>query len=164
MIEKILNIGFVLFCLVALCACSNDKMVGMANPWTDCATLEEANKIAGFNFPLKLKNYKLSAMKDMIEFNVIYNKKDVTIRKGYETTIDCDNSGDYTKYPINNTLELKDGVIVNTRRDKNLIYVTHFCAESGCFSIRSPQGLTEKEVQEIFSMISEAESPKFEEE
>ena len=143
-----------------------EEILWIPNPWVECNDNFSCGiKTARFNFPLSLSNYTIRATKGIFEISYpLDDSRTVTVRKSFDEANNGDNSGDYTKYPINNTLELKDGVIVNTRRDEKLIYVTHFCAESGCFSIRSPQGLTEKEVQEIFSMISEAESPKFEEE
>ena len=48
------------------------KLVGMANPWTDCGTnFNQAAEIAGFTFPLKLSNCDVRAMKDMIEINYL---------------------------------------------------------------------------------------------
>ena len=62
----------VVICFVAIitCGCTYKTMpiVGMPNPWSECQeNYSCAEKIAGFNMPLKLSNYSVRAMKDMIE-------------------------------------------------------------------------------------------------
>ena len=82
------KILFLLLAFVVLVACAgnntiedpkntNDKpkMVGLANPWTDCGTdFNQAAQIAGFTFPLKLSNCDVRAMKDMIEVNYLLDE------------------------------------------------------------------------------------------
>ena len=60
---------FLLLATFVLFSCSNNaveekpKLVGMANPWTDCGTdFDQAAQIAGFTFPLKLSNFDIRAM------------------------------------------------------------------------------------------------------
>lgn len=140
----------------------NEVLVGLANPWTDCNTdFKCAEKIAGFNFPLSLSNYSIRAMKGMFEITYpLDEQREVTVRKGLDESNNGDNSGDYNKYEKNTVLTLSNGVNINTRGDKNKIYVMYFMAESGVYSARCEQGMSAKEVEGIYNVIREAEEPK----
>lgn len=123
---------------MTLCGCTvADKnisqMAQMPNPWQDCNdNLEQAAKIAGFNFPLVLSNFTVRAMKNMVEITYPLDEvRYVTVRKSQE--------------------EINGG-------DK--IYVMYFGAESGYFSARCEQGMSYKEVEGIYKVIAEVETPK----
>lgn len=152
--------------LIAICvfatACTNSQFVGMPNPWSDCNDdYNCASKIAGFNFPLSLSNYTVRAMKGMIEITYPLDEfRNVTVRKSLEETKELDNSGDYNHYEKNEILTLDNGVPVHVRKNGDKIYIMYFAAESGVFSARCEQGMTEKEANGVFSVISEAESAK----
>ena len=154
-----------LFAMFAFSACTSSSMCGMPNPWIDCGNnLECAAKKAGFKFPLVLSNYQVRAMADMIEITYPLDEhRDVIVRKSLTETDYLDISGDYNKYPINDEVELKNGVKVNVRRDTSLYYVAYFAAESGVFSINCAKGMSLKELQGVFDVISEAEAAKFDE-
>lgn len=160
------NKVIIIFCLITcvfLTSCTqnvSDK-VGIANPWTDCKDdLTYAGKITGFDFPLVLSNYKVRAMKDMIEITYPLDEmRDVVIRKTSGVLYkNIDISGNYNNYPINDTLILNNGVKLKVRRDKNLIYVAYIGADSGYYSINCLQGMTEKEVKQVFEVIAEVEA------
>lgn len=140
----------------------NEKLIGMPNPWTDCNTdFKCGSDIAGFNFPLSLSNYTIRAMKGMFEITYPLDEfRTVTVRKSFDESNNGDNSGDYNKYSKNKVYTLKNGVNINTRGDKNKIYVMFFMAESGVYSARCEQGMTSEEVEGIYNIIREAEEPK----
>lgn len=75
--------------------------VGMANPWTEYATLEEAEEAAGVSFPqpkwdVSYDTVSYRAMAGVIE--IVYSQDDgqvMTLRKGAD---ESDISGDYNDY------------------------------------------------------------------
>lgn len=152
---------------MTLCGCTvADKnisqMAQIPNPWQDCNdNLEQAAKIAGFNFPLVLSNFTVRAMKDMVEITYPLDEvRYVTVRKSQEEINGGDNSGDYNKYPQNDVFTLDNGVNLNVRRNDDKIYVMYFGAESGYFSARCEQGMSYKEVEGIYKVIAEVEALK----
>lgn len=155
---------FVIACIVGLfaCGCTYKMPIGMPNPWTECKdSYSCAEKIAGFNMPLNLSNYTVRAMKGMVEVTYpLDDHRDVTVRKTITEINGEDNSGDYTNYPENSTLTLDNGVEINVRKDGDKIYVMYFGAESGYYSARCPQGMSAKEVAEIYSVLEKVEAAK----
>ncbi len=155
--------GMLFVSTIMLTGCTpQSKMIGMPNPWTDCNdSYSCAVKIAGFNMPLNLSNYTVRAMKGMVEVTYPLDEhRDVTVRKSIEEINSGDNSGDYTKYPENSTLTLDNGVEINIRKDGDKIYVMYFGAERGYYSARCEQGMSAKEVEDIYYVIAEVEAAK----
>lgn len=151
---------------LTLCGCTvpdEKQSLQMPNPWYDCNdNLEQASKIAGFKFPLILSNFTVRAMKDMVEITYpLDDTRYVTVRKSQEEINGGDNSSDYNKYPQNDVFTLNNGVNINVRRNGDKIYVMYFSAESGYFSARCEQGMSYKEVEGVYKVIAEVESPKF---
>lgn len=155
-------------CFSLVTGCTNNNttpIAGMPNPWTDCNTdYFCAEKAAGFSFPIRVENMKITAMKDMIQ--VIYpldSDRTVVVRKTTEELYNkTDISGDYNNYPIKDTLRLDNGVKFVVRRDESLIYVAYFGAESGYYSINCSKGITKKELQDIYAIIANVEAPSSE--
>ncbi len=139
-----------------------EKLIGMPNPWTECNTdFKCGREVAGFNFPLSLSNYTIRAMKGIFEISYPLDEhRTVTVRKGFDESNNGDNSGDYNKYINNKTYTLKNSVNIHIRGEQNKIYVMYFMAESGVYSARCEQGMTEKEIEGIYNIIREAEKPK----
>jgi hypothetical protein len=141
----------------------------MPNPWIDCGDdLSCAANKAGFNFPLRVKNYSARAMEGMFEIKFNYTKrKAVTIRKAqiFDGEPDkhgiIDVSGDYNKYPINKGVKLKNGVWFSVRGDKNKFYVANFAAETGYYSIMCDKGIKLKDLNYFYKLLEEAEAPRF---
>ena len=140
----------------------------MPNPWIDCGDdIYCAAQKAGFNFPLKVQNYNVRAMDDMIEITFPLDKKrNVTVRKSqlYEGKADKngikDISGDYNNYPVNRSINLKNGVIFNVRGDKKKYYVITFAAETGYYSFYSEEGMNFKDINMLYNLLEEAEAPR----
>ena len=101
------------------------------NPWVECGDdISCGASRAGFNFPLRVKNYSVRAMTDMMELTFPLDKKrQVTVRKSelYNAKADengiKDISGDYNNYPINKTLWVEKSVPFNVRGYKSKFYV-----------------------------------------
>ena len=161
--KKFLYLVLLAFLALGTSACTDTKLIGMQNPWTECAmNMHCASKIAGFNFPLTLSNYTVRAMKGVFEVTYPLDEfREVTVRKGMDEENGLDNSGDYTKYEHNKVLTLKNGVEINIRGNGDKINVMYFAAESGVFSARCAQGMTKEEVEGIYKVIAEAETSKY---
>ena len=141
---------FLLLAFVILVSCSGKaieekpKMLGMANPWTDCGTnLSQAAQIAGFTFPLKLSKYDVRAMKGMIEINYPLDEtRTVCVRKTDSAKFANDTGGDYNgdisgvyiDYPVNEKITLQNSVPRQTRVTGDKIYVMNMAASRGYYS------------------------------
>lgn len=145
-----------------------NKVLAIPNPWLECGDDIScgANK-AGFNFPLRVKNYSVRAMNDMIEITFPLNRKRViTVRKSqiYNGQADengiKDISGDYNNYPVNKTVKIDNGVSFNVRGKENKFYVVNFAAETGYYSISCKKGLTIKDIAYLYKLLEEAEAPR----
>ncbi|MGN0017468.1 MAG: hypothetical protein ACI37S_00320 [Candidatus Gastranaerophilaceae bacterium] len=146
-------------------ACTYEKIGSLnknqiANPWTDCKNdFNKAASIAGFSFDLVPYKYDVRAMSDMIEVSFLLNdEKEVVVRKSVKDINEGDISGVYTKYPINDVLNLKKGYKINIRRDVNVIYVMYF-RKNGCYySAYCERGMSVEEVESLYKMITLVES------
>lgn len=131
------------------------KSFALANPWVDCNTdMKCAVSKAGFEFPIRIKNYNARAMKDMIEITFMLDKKKVvTMRKSVKYDGKGDISGVYENYPVNKTLRVKDNVLFRVRGDKDKYYVANYASENGYFSIYCPVGMEYKDVKYLYKLI-----------
>ena len=158
---------FTLICLISFSAGLNAQSI--PNPWIDCKDdIYCGAQKAGFNFPLRVQNYNVRAMKDMIEITFpLDNKRTVTVRKSeiFEGLADengiKDISGVYNDYPINKNVKLKNGVIFSVRGDKKKFYVVSFGAETGYYSFYSPNGMKMKDINKFYNLLEEAEAPRY---
>lgn len=163
------NFFVIIFALFTMISANfNQKLSAMPNPWINCNDdMSCASAKAGFNFPLRVKNYSVRAMEDMIEITFPLDKKrNVTVRKSqvyYGNTDENgigDTSGVYINYPVNKTISLKNGVMFNVRGEKNTFYVANFAAENGYYSIYCKQGLNLNDINKLYEIIAEAEAPR----
>ena len=132
-------------------------MIGMPNPWVDCSNLNQAEKIAGFDFHLKLHDNIIRAMKNMIE--IVYqidNSRKIVIRKSLETT-NKDISGVYDKYSVNKTIRLSNENEITIRGEKDKIFVANIISSDKVFSVFCKQGISPKELKKIYKLIAESE-------
>ena len=142
----------------------NLKTSAIPNPWVDCGDdIYCGAKKAGFNLPVRVENYSVRAMKNLLEINFPLDKKrKVCLRKSQ--TYDGNLSGVYENYPVNKTITIKDDIPFNIRGDKKKIYVANFAAESGYYSFYSKQGMTMKDINYFYNLLAEAEAPRYTEE
>ncbi len=158
-----------IFFIILICfTLINLKTLAMPNPWIDCNDdISCGAKKAGFNFPIRVKNYTVRAMKDMIEINFPLDKKrTVSVRKSQtfkgkpdENGI-VDISGVYTSYPVNKTVYINKGIPFSVRGEKNKYYVVNFAAESGYYSFYCQKGLRKKDIKYFYKLLEEAEAPR----
>ena len=145
------------------------SVFSIPNPWIDCGDdIYCASQKAGFNFPLRVQNYNVRAMKDMVEITFsLDNERIVTVRKSqfYEGKADKngikDISGVYNNYSVNKIIKLKNGVIFNTRGYKNKFYVVNFASESGYYSFYSKDGMTINDIDQLYNLLEESEAPRY---
>lgn len=159
---------FLLLAFLVLVSCSGQnsveesKMVGMANPWTDCGTnFNQAAQIAGFTFPLKLSKCDVRAMKNMIEVNYPLDQtRTVCVRK--TATEEFSNNGDisgvYVEYPVNEEITLQNSVPVKVRGTGDKIYVMNMSASNGYYSAYCKDGMSLQEIEGIYNVIADAET------
>lgn len=146
----------------------DSKMVGMANPWTDCGTnFDQAAQIAGFTFPLKLSKCDIRAMKNMIEINYPLDQtRTVCVRKTDSSEFVNDNGGEYNgdisgvyiDYPVNEKIMLKNSVPIYTRGKGDKIYVMNMVASNGYYSAYCKDGMSLQEIEQIYETLAEAET------
>jgi len=140
----------------------------MPNPWIECGNdISCGAAKAGFNFPLRVENYTVRAMDDMMEFRFpLDEKRNVIVRKSAIPEGEADEngiidiSGDYNRYPVNKTVTLKNSVKFNVRGEEDNYKVVNFAAESGYYSIMCDKGLNLADIEHFYKLLEEAESPK----
>jgi len=129
---------------------------GMPNPFIDCDTMKEAEKIAGFSMttPKKIRKIKISWIQavedDMIQVAYESKKDEIRVRKAYRTqNLDGDyNNYKYTRYTIINKK------IVKLRGDSDRFYVVNWNSGKFSYSITTAKGFTKKQVKSLVSRIS----------
>lgn len=156
------------FILIFYFLLATNTVSAIPNPWTECGDdISCAANIAGFNFPLRIKNYSVRAMKDMIELTFsIDRKRTVTVRKSLlfngkigEYGIK-DISGDYNNYPFNKIIWIEKAVPFSVKGYKNKFYTVNFAAETGNYSITCKNGLKLKDIKYFYKLLKEAEASR----
>ena len=126
--------------------CDDNCEVGIANPWSDVNTLEEAAKGAGldgFSIPegaeISLGEVKLSqarCMEGLAEVNIEYPAVEMTIRKGKASIAqDGDLSGDYNSYDNTWTQNIKGLEVTCFGNRKGEATKTIWQVDDTCYSI-----------------------------
>ena len=160
-----MNINKIFPIVVLVASALSLNSFAIPNPWIDCEDdISCGSKKAGFNFPLRLNSYSVRAMEGMLEITFQLDKKrNVTLRKAVEYDVNSDISGVYEYYPVNKTITLKNGVIVNVRGKKDVYYVVNFAASTGYYSAYSAQGMKISDIEYLYALIAEAEAPRYSE-
>lgn len=116
------------------------------NPFTDCATLEEAAKTAGFSMTLPEGGYTFQVMPG----HMIQASGDgLTIRKGVGSD---DISGDYTSYPQTGTRTVK-GLSLTWKGENDRVRVATWSKGDYTFSVSSETGLTMAELTALAGSV-----------
>ena len=149
---------FIVFLIFAYTV--ENRASAIPNPWIDCEDdISCGAKKAGFNLPIRVKNYSVRAMDGLLEIDFPLDKKrNVSLRKSEK--YDNNLSGVYEIYPINKTITLNNGVMFNVRGNKNKFYVANFAAETGYYSIYSKEGMKLKDINYFYKLLEEAEAPR----
>lgn len=134
--------------------------VGMPNPFTDCQTLEEAEKITGFDFtvPEQIDRYSQEFIqvmdKSMIQVFFKSGEDEILVRKAVsEGDAAKDISGDYRDYAFTETLSL-DNREFTLKGNDDKIYVVTWTEGDSCFSIGADAGLSRDMVKELVNEIN----------
>ena len=129
---------------------NDTENVQIPNPWVDCATLDEAARIAGFDIsiPGKFDGYpnKVIQAIEKSTIQVLYydgdpaaeNSSMVMVRKG---TGNEDISGDYNTYPEKETIQMH-GADIQLRGDNGLVYSAIWTLDGYSFAINADKGLS----------------------
>ena len=115
---------------------TTERMAGLANPWTDCEMLSEAEELAGFTLDIgeQLGGYKAEVFRvmpeKMLEVRYTDGDSEVTVRKAPGAGQDI--SGDYNNYEKIESAEqnglkitynhIKDGGVIVLLSDKDKDY------------------------------------------
>ena len=123
---------------------STDQSSGMPNPWTTCDSLEDAEKLAGFEFTLPTDE-EVQATYSAVEgqlIEVVYDTDGddpLVVRKGVGSD---DLSGDYTTYDVEGTLEVGDITVSYKGESEEVIHNAIWTSGEYSYSIYSPIGVT----------------------
>lgn len=133
------------------------ESVQIPNPWIDCASLEEAGKLAGFSFtaPDALEGYpeKYIGVIEKEIAEVIFNDEDgakICFRKGVGTD---DISGDYNDYAVTET-QTVDGKTLTCKGDGGLVSNATWNDGTYAYSIMSTVGMTAAQLSTFVQSLS----------
>lgn len=140
---------------------ADGPMLGVANPWIDCGTLEEAAKISGFPMeaPDKVNGHSITlvqAVKNNM-MQAFYSDKAIGV-EGVKRTIirkgvgKEDISGDYNKYEKTETVKVGDQSVI-MKSTKNKVYNITWVVEGYSFAIMSDEGLSTGDATAITSIV-----------
>jgi hypothetical protein len=126
------------------------------NPFIDCATLEEAAAIAGFDLtvPDKIDGYPevmIQAVKDEM-IQVFYTDADaneILIRKGLGEN---DISGDYNHYD-NQIVKWVGDQTVNFRGNGELMHVAYWITKDNAYSFSVSNGMAMEKIEALIPTI-----------
>ncbi|MBQ6266120.1 MAG: DUF4367 domain-containing protein [Clostridia bacterium] len=140
---------------------SEQGYAGMANPWQDCDTLEDAAKIAGFEMavPDRIEGYPYiviqaaeNSMSQVYYVNEQFDpdkSKTVLIRKG---TGSEDISGDYNEYGENEVVTMH-GVDVTVRGDNGLVYNAFWFQDGYAYCINAEAGMSREQIENLVEVV-----------
>ncbi|MGN1432348.1 MAG: hypothetical protein ACI4XI_01480, partial [Ruminococcus sp.] len=126
-----------------------DYIDGMPNPFTECKTIEEAQKISGIRFAVpEYSQSTILAYKGMIEIQIAKDEiHTITIRK---SAAEGDNTGLFGDYEIK---KIKIGNCEVTLKIENgKIYAAYFTGDDGTYSITCDDPL---EADDILAIVDD---------
>ena len=158
--KKLIVVLLIMQVVLSLTACTQQESgsesdpdstenVQIGNPWVDCATLEDASRLAGFDIaiPGKIEGYpnKVIQVMERSMIQVMYYDSDpeaedssmVMVRKGLGSD---DISGDYNEYSEKETMNIH-GVDVQLRGDSGMIYSAIWTRDGYSYAINADKGL-----------------------
>lgn len=165
--------GAIMVSAVGFTSCASTKaadtkedniVIGMANPFVDSATLEEASSLVGFSIELPTAEelpdwvidtiYRSSTVNTKL-LEIIYPgdkdfKKEIRIRKAITDKEDM--SGDYTSYESEEILILDDKT-VNAKYNGDTMYLATWEEGDYSYSVRFSEGATTTEFENLISII-----------
>lgn len=141
---------------IKLDAEAKNNSVGMPNSFTNCKTLKEAQKLAGFKItlpkklPSKFSEKIFRVIKDEL-IEIIYQNKThkLTIRKAIGTE---DISGVYTKYSEDNTIVIKK-MKVTIKGEDGKVFVATWTDGTYTYAISSSAGVSKSWMKKAIKEI-----------
>jgi len=130
----------------------------IANPFIDCANLEEAAGIAGFSMtaPEIIAGYEkpsITAIEaDMIQLYYDSLAGNTIIRKGLSSVSGADISGDYNEYS-NLTTTTVNGATVTLKGNAGIIYNAIWTVDGYSYCVSSTIGFTQSIVESIVAQV-----------
>ena len=162
--KKLISAALLVAALFTLAACGSgqepeEPSAYMANPWVDCATLEDAARLAGFVMavPDRIEGYPntyIQAIEDYM-IQVFYCVKDpgdgdrVLLRKGVGTE---DISGDYGEYAENEVAALH-GVVVTLKGEDGLVYTAVWTRDGYSYAISADAGMSREQIEDLVELV-----------
>ena len=127
-----------------------DYIDGMPNPFTECKTIEEAQKISGVKFAVpEYSQSTIIAYKGMIEIQIAKDEiHTIAIRK---SAADGDNTGLFGDYQLKK-INIGD-CKVTLKKENGKIYAAYFTAEDGTISISCNTPLKLSEVKAMLQQF-----------
>lgn len=134
---------------------SSSENVQIPNPWVDCKTIEDAEKLAGFDFqlPETPDGYtidNISAIENSM-IQVIYSNGDKEIRLRKAAGMD-DASGDYNTYDTAVTKDIQN-VSATLKGNKNEFKLAIWTSEEYAYSVSSSEALSEDAMTELAESV-----------
>lgn len=134
---------------------NEQQSVGMPNPFVDCKTMKDAEKIAGFSFtvPKSIKGYpnqSIQAIKnDLIQvFYTDKNDNEILLRKAKGNS---NITGDYNTYKDTKTKTI-DGKKVTINRKDGKVYSAYWVDGNYSYAVDAlDQGVSEKLLTQLVS-------------
>lgn len=134
---------------------SSSENVQIPNPWVDCKTIEDAEKLAGFDFqlPETPDGYtidNISAIENSM-IQVIYSNGDKEIRLRKAAGMD-DASGDYNTYDTAVTKDIQN-ISATLKGNKNEFKLAIWTSEEYAYSVSSSEALSEEAMTELAESV-----------
>lgn len=134
---------------------SSSENVQISNPWVDCKTIEDAEKLAGFDFqlPETPDGYtidNISAIENSM-IQVIYSNGDKEIRLRKAAGMD-DANGDYNTYDTAVTKDIQN-VSATLKGNKNEFKLAIWTSEEYAYSVSSSEALSEDAMTELAESV-----------
>ena len=151
----------IFLCLILLFSCNSTKQVVepslmTANPFVDCSSLKEAEKIAGFSIsiPKELNNKELiyrvlNTGDKMIEIIQLSDNEKMTIRKSKSTE---DISGVYKSFDVVKKIIVDDKEVL-IKGENDIFEVAVWINNGFSYSISSNDGFPLNELQALIKQI-----------
>ena len=141
------------------CEISNENYstIGLANPFYEYDTLEEAFTGAGLsiNLPNQIDDYQISiyrAIPDkLLEIIYVNNEAMLRVRKSMGAS---DNSGNYTAEIYEEALLEHDDLKINIETKEDLIYVAHWVKDCESYSVTCDTGITSETLKSLIDIIN----------
>lgn len=130
------------------------ETVGMANPFTEFATLEEANAYAGVTLALPetyIDGARISAIADYL-VELVYTEGETEYTFRTSKPADEDISGDFTTYTYEDIINIGDTSVIIKGEGED-IFVSVWSIGEQSYSLSISNGISKQEVQNILTEV-----------